>query len=70
MSKLAQYLNTLDSDAKLQAEYQSNPQQSMRAHGFSDNEIGSILAGDISALVASSKFAAAVQTSHTTPDAL
>lgn len=69
MSKLAEYLNILDSNAEQQAVYESNPEKSMRSFGFNDAEISNILAGDLSGLVASSQFAAVVQTSHTTPDA-
>lgn len=46
MSKLVEYLNALDADAKLKNAHDLNQKQTMREFGLSEEEIDVVLSGD------------------------
>jgi len=50
MSKLVDYLNLLDTDAKAREAYASDPAAAMTAHGLSAAEQRALLSGDKAAM--------------------
>ncbi|MES2049906.1 MAG: hypothetical protein V4447_16010 [Pseudomonadota bacterium] len=46
MSKLLDYLNTLDKDAAARAAHAKDPKAAMNKHGLSDEEQAALMSGD------------------------
>ena len=47
MSALSDFFTLLGQDASLMEEYLQNPETVMRAHGLSDEEIDTVMSGDL-----------------------